>query len=133
LDRPGQQGASPGSKQHFDQRVQSFVSRYTRTYEQKDVEAFMELFTDDAVENGRPVAELKPVYKKNFNRVQSIDYTIDIENLKKHQDYIYLIGRFTLEPHFSNNQTIRSRGKIQMKIRNMSGELRVAQLSYTFD
>jgi len=79
--------------------LQSFLDRYCKTYEKRDLEAFSLLFTADATENGEPFQKLWPLYRQTFHSIERIEYTIKLleHAVELYTRTIHLKGRFKLK------------------------------------
>ncbi|KKK54107.1 hypothetical protein LCGC14_3088080, partial [marine sediment metagenome] len=56
-------------------------------------------FTADATENGEPLQDLWPIYRRTFQTIDRIDYTIKLleHAMELHTRTIHLKGRFNLK------------------------------------
>ena len=79
--------------------LQSFLDRYCKTYEKRDLKAFSPFFTADATENGEPFQDLWPIYRRTFQTIDRIDYTIKLleHAVELHTRTIHVKGRFNLK------------------------------------
>ncbi|MFQ5485601.1 MAG: DnaJ domain-containing protein [Desulfobacterales bacterium] len=79
--------------------LQSFLDRYCKTYEKRDLKAFSPFFTADATENGKPLQKLWPLYRRTFQTIDRIDYTIELleHAVELYTRTIHLKGRFNLK------------------------------------
>jgi len=60
------------------ERLKSFLFLYCKSYESKDLDKFAKFFTPDATENNRPFHELLPEYRRNMEKVESLNYRIEL-------------------------------------------------------
>ena len=56
-----------------------FLSRYCKTYENKNLNKFTTFFAPDATENNKTFHELLPRYRRNFEMIESLDYRIELD------------------------------------------------------
>ncbi|HEA67929.1 MAG TPA: hypothetical protein ENI07_14070 [Desulfobacterales bacterium] len=79
--------------------LQSFLDRYCETYEKRNLKAFSPLFTADATENGEPLQDLWPIYRRTFQTIDRIDYTIKLleHAMEQHTRTIHLEGKFNIK------------------------------------
>jgi curved DNA-binding protein CbpA len=126
----------PETSADIAEHITVFLNLYTKSYENKDIDEFMKLFTDNAVENGKPVKSLLPIYQRNFEFLNSIKYTID---LKKYAwdlalDKIQISGDFYLSWRKNNDtQTHDYYGSIKLiLVPHAEHSFQVENLSYKF-
>jgi len=79
--------------------LQSFLDRYCKTYEKRDLKAFSRFFSADATENGKPLQKLWPLYSRTFRTIDRIEYTIKLleHAVELNTRTIHLKGRFNLK------------------------------------
>ncbi len=116
--------------------LQSFLDRYSRTYESKDLNAFSALFTPDATENDKQFRKLWPLYRKTFQIIDRIDYKIQLKDhtIELHTQTIHIRGRFDLKWRtVSDNKLHKSSGRIEMVLyRDQGKKLLVKRLKYRY-
>ncbi|MGD9107366.1 MAG: hypothetical protein PVJ87_11060, partial [Desulfobacterales bacterium] len=59
-------------------RLDSFLTIYCKTYQYKQLDKFAVFFTTDATENGKLFSSLMPKYRRNFKQFDSLDYEIEL-------------------------------------------------------
>ncbi len=127
--------ASPGPftrMENLDQEIRTFLSRYTSTYEARDMSAFMRLFEANAVENGRPIQELVPVYQANFRRAEKLRYRINVGRWEIGEGEVMVDGSFSLAVQFEQEAPVESKGSIQLTLVRRAGDFGVKRLNYVF-
>lgn len=116
-------------------QVLAFLKKYTAAYERGNAETFFSYFTVNAVENGKPLVTFKPDYLEIWDKVQSLDYRIIVNELNQFvgSNTVSMKGRFDLDWKFRNGRSGQSRGDISMDLTLNESALRVSRLNYRFD
>jgi hypothetical protein len=132
--RPGDGQASEHLAQMQDvyPQIQMFVSRYTSAYEAKDLAALLRFFEEDAVENGKPIEELIPVYRANFQRAEKLRYKISVGRWEVGKNEVMLDGSFNLFVKFWHEAPVESTGSIHLTLIRRSDGFGVKRLDYSF-
>jgi hypothetical protein len=118
--------------QDQEERLESFLRTYCRTYESKDIDKFATFFASDAVENNTPFQDMLPKYRKNMEKIESFSYRIelvayslqtDTGNVKIQGDYFtrYLLHKGTWK---------EGSGSISMELTESGDSYLVKQLNY---
>ena len=134
---PATPAGSPASKgfvrvENLDHEIRSFLSRYTTTYEARDMGAFMRFFEANAIENGRPIQELLPMYQANFKRAEKLRYQIKVGRWEMGEDEVMVDGSFSLAVQFEREAPVESTGSIQLTLVRRAGDFGVKRLNYIF-
>ena len=84
--------------QRMQENLERFLVLYCRAYENRDLERFMAFFGENAIENGKPLQQLWPKYRENFQHLASIRYRIDLDHYDQDVDRysIEVNGSFSL-------------------------------------
>jgi len=114
--------------------VQRFLNRYTQLYAARNLDAFLELFTAGATENGQAIRGLAPVYRQSFDNMRRIEFTIALQRhtVKPAEHAVHLKGRYLLS-WFRPEGTRRfsDKGIIEMVlISDQDDNVQVKQMSY---
>ena len=115
-----------------DKEIRMFLSRYASTYETRNLPALLRLFEPDALENGKPIQELVPVYETNFRRAEKLHYRINVGRLEVGEDGVKVDGSFSLSVQFLNEAPIESTGSIQLTLVRRGGDFGVKRMNYSF-
>lgn len=116
-------------------KLKEFLSLYCEAYENLDLNGFLSFFADNATENGKPFYQLLPQYKKNFNSLASIHYTINLLNYRTgaNNAHIELDGQFALRWRKKQEKQWHSyRGTIHMGLVPKNESFAVEKLNYQF-
>jgi len=116
-------------------QVIDFLKAYTSAYEKGNAPVFFSFFADNALENGKPLKEIKPDYLKTWSKVESLDYRISVDEMKQvvGSQWVTMKGRFELNWKFFDGQKGQSHGAISMNLKVNNDALRVSRLDYRFD
>ena len=116
-------------------QVVDFLKAYTSAYEKGNAQVFFSFFTDNALENGKPLKDIKPDYLKIWGKVQRLDYRISVDEMKQvvGSEWVSMKGRFELSWKFFDGQEGQSHGDISMNLKVNNDVLRVSRLDYQFD
>ena len=116
----------------LDRKIHAFLSRYANTYETKNSVALLGFFEADAVENGKPIQNLAPVYRANFRRAEKLRYQIKVRRWEEEKDGVKVDGSFRLSVQFWDEAPVESTGSIQLTLVWRGGDFGVKRLDYSF-
>lgn len=117
-------------------RINALLNQYTDLYNHKKLSRFLDLFTDNATENGSRVTSLVGDYKKLFAKTERIK--LQLNNLTWHNDRDNDQNSFRVQGNFvgiyayKNGTTPRYTGKIAFLLRQDRDNLKIASLVYSF-
>jgi hypothetical protein len=117
------------------QRLEAFLSAYASAYESRNVDRLGAFFTEDAVEMGTPFADMTPVYRKNFDRVDSIRYQIRIESFASfvQSGILRVEGRFSSRFLVKGGDWKKRSGTIRFSLVDSKDRLLIRRLDYSLD
>jgi hypothetical protein len=113
-------------------RLNRFLDAYCRSYEAKDLAAFRRFFLPDATENGQPFDSLLPVYRRNLELIQQMEYRINVDRYEKAgADLDWRIeGTFHARCILTTSDVRETRGYIRLEVVPQAGSFRVKRLDY---
>ena len=117
-------------------KLKDFLQFYCRAYENQDIDKFRKFFADDAMENGKLFKSLLPRYRDNFEKIDKINYQIDMANYlwDLDQNRVRLDGDFFLAWQKKDQHKLNIyRGKIRMKLIYNQDSFLIENLSYSFE
>jgi hypothetical protein len=116
----------------LEDRLRSFLQLYCRTYAAKDLGNFVTLFSDNAVENGKPFESLLPKYERNFKFIESIEYRIELLEFSydEDEDMVQVEGDFFLKWLPPDKKWRENSGKISMDLQRKGATFLVQRLDY---
>ena len=108
---------------------------YTEAYEKGNAALFFSFFTENAVENGKPLQNIRPDYQKIWEKVKRLNYQISVNETEQVVDsqLVSMKGRFDLAWEFLDGGNGRSHGDISMDLKVNKAKLRISRLDYRFD
>jgi type II secretory pathway predicted ATPase ExeA len=120
---------------HYDlhARLKAFLNEYCRTYEQKDLDKFSTFFALNAVEKGKPFRFWLPKYRQNFNRIDSLEYDIELGRYATQEEtgLVKIDGLFHVRAKLGGSKKWRkSSGQISMLLEADGNSFKVRQLDY---
>lgn len=116
----------------LEDRLRLFLDNYSNTYAAKDLDAFTDLFSSDAQENGQPFETLLPVYERNFTVIQTIDYRIELQQFSYDDrgGVVDIEGDFFLRWLPPDQRWRENSGKISMRLKEAGPSFLVQRLDY---
>ncbi|MBW2710737.1 MAG: AAA family ATPase, partial [Deltaproteobacteria bacterium] len=121
------------SQYNLQDRLKTFLNAYCRTYERKNLDMFSRFFAPDALEQGRPFKSWASQYRKNFNKIDSMIYNIDLERYATQDETgeVRIEGTFQVRAKLSGSKKWRkSKGRISMVVEPFKDSFRVKELNY---
>lgn len=118
-----------------EEEVHKFMNEYKACYMKMDLDAFMALFSKEAVENRMiPYADIRNAYGKTFANSNSIQYNLEIHNIQTYQKDAFVSGRYELIQFLrEKNKKKVFRGNIQWTLVRENGALRIKEINYARD
>ena len=115
-------------------RLRSFLFLYCRAYESKDLDKFSAFFAPDATENNRAFHEFWPRYRRNFEKIKSVKYRIDLDSytLDAATGNIKLKGIYFIKYLFNNGKLKENSGIISMELIKNGDSYLVKRLNYSY-
>ena len=114
-------------------RLKTFLNDYCRTYEQKDLDKFSTFFALNAVEKGKPFRFWLSKYRQNFNRIDSLEYNIELERYATQEEtgLVKIDGVYNVRAKLNGSEEWRkSSGEISMVLEEDGGSFKVVVLDY---
>jgi uncharacterized membrane protein len=118
-----------------EEEVRRFVDEYTARYMKMDIDAFMDLFSKEAVENRMlPYADIREAYQKTFANSNSIVYHLEIYSIQTYQKSAFVSGRYELIQSIKGSKKKKVfRGNIQWDLIQEDGSLKIKEINYGRD
>ena len=114
-------------------RLESFLKNYCRTYEQKDLDKFSDFFAFNAVEKGKPFKSWRSTYRRNFKRIDAIEYNIDLNRYATQEEtgLVKIDGTFHIRARLEGSKEwLKSTGDISMILEADGNSFKVKELDY---
>ena len=119
--------------EYFQDRLKVFLSDYCRAYENKQLDKFAAFFAADAVEKGKSFRSILPEYRRNFKKIDSMDYRIELmrHSVQKDTGLIRIEGTFHVRARPSDSKEWRQNsGEISMDLIASGDSFKVWRLDY---
>jgi len=115
-------------------RLRSFLFLYCRAYESKDLEKFSAFFAPDATENNRAFHEFLPRYRRNFERIKTFNYRIDLDSYSLDTDRgnIKVRGKYFIQYLLNDGTWKENSGIISMELIENGDSYLVKRLNYSY-
>ncbi len=126
---------SPTSQAVTVEEVRQFLDEFNARYMKKDLEAFMDLFSKEAVENRMlPYADILDAYERDFATCDSIQYNSKIYAVQAYQKSAFVSGRYELIKFLKGKNKGRVfRGNVQWDLIRENGSLKIREMNYGRD
>jgi hypothetical protein len=118
-----------------EEEVNRFFDEYKARFMKMDIDAFMELFSNEAVENRTvPYADIREAYQKTFANSKSIIYDLEIYSIQTYQKSAFIRGRYELIQSIKGSKKKKLfRGDIQWDLIRENGSLKIKEINYGKD
>jgi len=115
-------------------RLRSFLFLYCRAYESKDLDKFSTFFAPDATENNRAFHEFLPRYRRNFERIKTFNYRIDLDSYTLDTDTgnIKVKGTYFIQYLLNAGTWKENSGIISMELIKSGDSYLVKRLNYSY-
>jgi len=120
------------AKVRFGDKVQNFLSRYRRAYEDRNLPIFMSLFEPDAQENGELVSNLREAYSQTFQNSNWIKFEFKSSRWTETGKGADVSSQFRVVLKPRGGQPVASSGTIRLDLTNHNDTFRVRTLDYSF-
>jgi len=118
-----------------EEEVRRFMDEYTARYMRLDLDAFMDLFSKEAVENRMlPYADIREGYRKTFANSNAMLYQLEIYSIQAYQKSAFVSGRYAFIQSIKGSKTRRVfEGDIQWELIRENGSLKIKEINYGRD
>lgn len=115
-------------------RLRSFLFLYCRAYESKDLDKFSAFFAPGATENDKALHEVLPRYRRNFERIESFKYRIDLDSysLDTETGNIKVKGNYFIQYLLNDGTWKENNGIISMEVIESGDSYLVKRLNYSY-
>ena len=115
-------------------RLRSFLFLYCRAYESKDLEKFSTFFAPGATENNRAFHEFLPRYRRNFEKIKTFTYRIDLDSYTLDNDTsnIKVKGNYFIQYLLNDGTWRENSGIISMELIESGDSYLVKRLNYSY-
>jgi type II secretory pathway predicted ATPase ExeA len=130
------QASIPTDTEHeyLQNRLEAFLALYCQTYQDKKLDKFAAFFTTDATEMGQPFSSLMSKYQRNFERLDSLNYRIELKrhSIQEKTGHIHIEGIFRAQARLAGggDKWRYSFGDISMELVPIGNFFKVRRLDY---
>ncbi len=117
------------------EEVQKFIVEYKVRFMKMDLDAFMDLFSKEAVENRMlPYADIREAYRRTIAHSKSIIYNLKIYSIQTYTRSAFVRGRYEIIQTFKSGGRKRAfKGEIQWDLVRENGSLKIREVNYGRD
>jgi len=117
-----------------EQEARIFVEEYTKRFTKMDLESYMALFSERAVENrALPYADIRWAYQQTIQRTHFIQYEYRILTIQTYSDRAFVSGRYRLTQTFKGGRVRNFQGNIQWALIREGDVLKIREINYGID
>jgi len=115
-------------------RLKSFLNSYYQTYENKDLGKLTSFFTPDAFENDKSFHELLPKYRRNMERVESLNYRIELVDyyFLTNTENVMVQGKYFIRYILHGGKWKENSGRLSMELIKHSDSYLIKRLNYGY-
>ena len=133
IEKPTKTTRVAKTTEDTQQRIEHFLTAYTKSYEDKDLLSFTRFYDTKATENGKPLAEIITTYSDLFQKSETIALSVTVLKWNRKQTNIHLDGRFQIHIQYKDNTSISGKGQIFILLSDVMGRFEIKELTYQFD
>ena len=115
------------------QKIDRFLTAYTKSYEDKDLLSFTHFYDTKATENGKPLVEIITTYADLFQKSETILLSVSVLKWNRKQTNIHLDGRFQIHIRYKDSTQVSGKGQISILLSELRGQFKIKELTYQFD
>jgi hypothetical protein len=114
------------------EKVQKFIVEYKVRFMKMDLDAFMDLFSKEAVENRMlPYADIREAYRRTIAHSKSIIYNLKIYSIQTYTRSAFVRGRYEIIQSLKKGGRKRAfKGDIQWDLVRENGSLKIREVNY---
>jgi hypothetical protein len=118
-----------------EEEVRQFMDEYTARFMKMDLDAYMALFSKEAVENRMlPYVDIREAYKRMIARTHSIEYKLKIYSIQTYTGSALVSGRYEIIQILKGKKRENVlRGDIQWDLVRENGSLKIREVNYGRD
>lgn len=118
-----------------EEEVRQFMDQYRDRFMKMDLDAFMALFSRDAVENrALPYADIREAYQRTIAHSRSIVYQLKIHTIQTYTRSAFVRGRYHITQVLKKEGRVRIyKGEIQWDLVRENGSLKIREVNYGRD
>lgn len=117
-----------------EEEVRLFIEDYTKRFTKMDLEAYMDLFSREAIENrALPYADIREAYRKTIQGSHSIQFDVKIYIIQTYTKSAFASGRYQITQILKRGGVKTFKGNIQWLLTREGRALKVKEINYGID
>lgn len=114
--------------------VRLFIEDYTKRFTKMDLEAYMDLFSMEAIEKrALPYADIRVAYRRTIQGTHSIQYDVKIYSIQTYAKSAFVSGRYQITQTLKRGRGRTFQGNIQWLLTREGRALKVKEINYGID
>jgi len=116
------------------EEARQFIDEYTAQFMRMDLDAFMALFSKNAVENrALPYADIRGAYQRTIQGSRSIQYDVKIHTIQTYAESAFASGRYQITQTLKGGRVKTFKGNIQWVLAREGRALKIKEINYGID
>jgi len=116
------------------EEARQFIDEYTAQFMRMDLDAFMALFSMNAVENrALPYADIRGAYQRTIQGSRSIQYDVKIHTIQTYAESAFASGRYQITQTLKGGRVKTFKGNIQWVLAREGRALKIKEINYGID
>jgi hypothetical protein len=117
-----------------EEEVHRFMDEYKVRLTRMDLDAFMDLFSKEAVENRMlPYADIRVAYRRTIQGSHSIQYDVKIYSIQTYEKSAFASGRYQITQILKGGGVKTFKGNIQWVLVREGRDLKIKEINYGID
>ena len=113
------------------EEARQFIDEYVARFMKLDLDPYMELFSEKAVENRMlPYSDIREAYRMTIAGSRSIVYAVDIYSIQTYLQSAFVTGRYQIIQAFKKRGKTTLEGDIQWNLIRENGSLKIREIDY---
>ncbi len=115
-----------------ESEVRQFMDQYVERFKAMDLEAFMALFSKEAIENrSLPYPDIVQAYRRFFEPTNQLTYQLRIRSIQTYTNSAFVMGQYEIVQTLKERSKVNTyRGNIQWELIREDGGLKVFRINY---
>ena len=117
-----------------EEEARQFINEYAAQFAKLDLDAFMELFSKEAIENRMlPYADIRQAYRRTIVQSRSIQYQVKIYSIQPSTRGAFVSGRYEIVQILKGGGKRVFKSNVQWNLIREKGSLKVLEINYGRD
>lgn len=125
---------NPTSEGIQESEVRQFIENYTRRFSEMNLEAYMNLFLKEAVENRTlPYTDIREAYRKTVQSSHTLSMNVKLRVVRSDGETAFASGRYQVTQIMKMGRGRFFQGNIQWWLVRKDGVLKIREINYGID